>query len=335
MDIQLDKYGEILAKCKCKSCDEVIKFRFFPKQLQIIKKGEIEFIKCPKDIKLNCKKCNGSIDPLSLYDFKPIRRPFFFKHILYLPESFLETHKISEKQCKWGIEKIAKIFNFPIEKVDPTNLNYRQLIHLIGYSNSIPRLKKFIERLVKVFSNKISPNYSSKYNFILAGISMFNGVLPIDDEYLINIILQPNLAKKDKEEQDLILDRLKYLCKNLFWLNQTLSYKIFHEIEVSLIDLYNFIEKVNELYILLFKFDIVPTTKNQLMEIYAKIRHALAHSNIIIHENQRLLIDINNQKQIQGKLGNIEEISDEILIVSVIISQISGLYQILFQTIKT
>ncbi|WP_371802938.1 hypothetical protein [Candidatus Lokiarchaeum ossiferum] len=325
-------FGEILAKAPCPGCKTEVIFRFFPNQVNLDRKDSGDEISLPDNLQLRCKKCGEIIPTTSLISFNFIERPVFLRQILYLPEYFLDSHPINDVQRQWGIQKVATIFHFSINQINPANHNYRQLIHLLGYCKTHPRLQKFANRLSGAFSNHITSKYTPEYNFILTGISMFNGIVGMDDVQIINLISTSNPKSISKENQTSILNRIKFICKNLFWLNQTLSYNLFHEIGVSKIDLYNFMEKYNDLYKILFGFSIVPTQKHQLMEIYAKMRHAFAHSNIIIHEGKAVLVDINAKKQIIGTIGTVKDITDEMIIVCVIISQVTGLYQLLYQT---
>lgn len=255
----------------------------------------------------------------------------FIQGALHFLDEYFENKNITKQEILSGKFFVRQIFNKDQNHdLDLSNLNYGQLIKITALASRFPRCADALEYLMENFQQYIHPYWGAYYNLIFIGTHFINGVSSQDT--IPQVKYRKNYDELQPQKQCECYN-LAICVMEIYCLTQILRTQIYNNINVSIQNLYNFLDKFNILFRDLFQFRIADTSIS--LNPYRRLRHAIAHSHFIIQGDQIKFVDWDysrHPRTVNGMLNyNVTEITEEMLYLCVIISQIVALYQLMQQ----
>ena len=275
----------------------------------------------------------------------------FGNGIMYLnildifPPSFIEEKNLTETELNNAKASFRLIFNKPDDnELDINNKHFGDLIKFIAIANRYPRCKKSIAYLIQEFQRLFQGTYKPAYNLIFIGMWATEdspSSLDIISYLKFNKQKYDELTEKDKNS----CINLKIIIREIFCLTQLFEESIRGGAYPAIQDLYNYLDKLNELFNELFHFKIADVNRGGILEPYTLLRHSIAHSHFVLVDNQIRLVDWEHfkkedtikiktigRKRVNNILDfNLNEIREEMTMISMIFCQIIALYQLMQQ----
>ena len=336
-------FKEYLIKWKCNKCgnENMISVKNNMGYISGKQKNSVisAYTKFLPEIK--CKSCKFILEKGSNVNIMMIEPPFFNKSVPFFEELFLQSYNYSEKDIEKSKKYLASIYGWDVEDISENNVNIQQLLKLIRIASNLPRCQESLRRFKKSFIKNVIPIYNNEYSPIFIGTCLFNGLIsliPGEDPrfYVARLVFKKEFNSLTENEQM----KIYHFCiniKEIFCLQRLMEHPLFHGKGLQIHDIYNLLEKYDMFFKFLFKIQLVESKKNQLLEPYKRIRHAVAHSHYIYQDNQIKLVDWEygkNKKNVQQVIGNYNKIAEEMLILVTIIAQIVATYQLFYQNRK-
>jgi hypothetical protein len=333
-------FKEIIVKWQCMKCNNENKFSIKKHEGKLTGKekgSEIQMIK-QNNAPILCQFCNSEMVKGQHVESMMIDNPFFNKAIPFFEEIFLQKFDYSDKETQYARKYLASIYAYDLNKINKQNPNLQQLISLIAIASTFPRSKKALDILKKTFVEHVTVKYNSGYNGIFSGTFLFNGIISLQTNMDVEghvselIYNQKNETLSAKIQQKIF--NFCVTVKEIFCLQRMMAESLFSGKGMQIHDIYNLLEKYNDFFKFLFNIPIVHIKKDDLLGPYTQIRHAVAHSHYIFQENQIKLVNWEyhgKKRKVIGAIGNYQEIATEMAFFVVIIAQIVGTYQLIYQ----
>lgn len=182
------------------------------------------------------------------------------------------------------------------------------------------------------FQNHIHPIWKPSYNFIFSGPSF--GRVP--SQFPLEIMAQIKFNHKHYEnlnsEEKQICDDLNVHIMEMHCVIRIITQNLNEGLKPSIINIYNLFDKFEYLFNNLFNFHITDTRYNQSLDVYRKIRNAIAHSNFILQQETIRLVEWLKKHHAIGIIEvDFDGIQEEMIILCTIICQVIALYQLMQQ----
>lgn len=202
---------------------------------------------------------------------------------LHIPDNIIQQNeKITETEVKNAKIIILKLLGKNDDHIN--NLNNPWLKHLINvtvYAYRRPRCIKAIEYIIKRMEKKINPQYFSAYNFVFMKATSDFGLF---NESQMDVIAQLII----KKHEDALSDVEKQKCvsflvliREIYALSQIIKTDLNFQQSSHIMNLYNIIDKFNDLFRGLFGTKIFDIYRSLKPHKYA--RNSIAHAHYVIN----------------------------------------------------
>ena len=250
------------------------------------------------------------------------------------PASFFEEKNLTKEELNIAKKDFRLIFNMSDDlKIDITNLNYGDLIKMIALVKRYPRCKKSIDYLIKEFQRLFQSVYKPSYNLVFT--MMWPGEITTPMDVISSLKFgKQKFADLTTQDQTICIN-IRMLMREIHCLTQMFRSTIQSGSYPSIQDLYNYLDRFNEIFKELFNFRVADIRRSGILEPYILLRHAIAHSHFVIEEDGIKLVDWQYRpvKKVRAILKfNLDEIREEMTIISMIFCQIIVLYQLMQQS---
>ena len=204
------------------------------------------------------------------------------QNCLHLSQIYIQKNKevtINEiQEAKIVISKLLNKSEQHLKNLDKEFLSHLLNATVFGFRRD--NCKKAIKYLTGVLMEKILPSYIPAYNFVFMGATATNGLLSDNPMDIISQLIykKHKIDLVMKEEQKCL--SILVLIKEIYAVSQIIQTDLDFKGPFYLINLYNIIDKFNELFQALFDtriFDIY-----SVLEPHKFARHSIAHAHFII-----------------------------------------------------
>lgn len=202
---------------------------------------------------------------------------------LHIPDKIIQQNeKITETEVKNSKIIILKLLGKNDDHIE--NLNNPWLKHLINatvFAYRRPLCIKAIEYIIKRMEKKINPQYFSAYNFVFMCATSNFGLFNASQMDIISQLIF-------KKHEDVLSEIEKRKCvsflvliREIYAVSQIINTDLNINHSPNILNLYNLIDKFNDLFRDLFKTKIFDIYRSLKPHYYA--RNSIAHAHYIIN----------------------------------------------------
>jgi len=201
---------------------------------------------------------------------------------LHFPDKIIENENITEVEKKRAKLIILRLVGKKEEYIE--NLDNFWLQHLINATVIAYRRRHCvdaIEYLIDKMEKDINPNYFPAYNFIFMGATATNGVFTSSQMEVISQLI----FRRHRDDLTEMEERKCYsflvLIREIFAVSQLIKTDLYLNGSLYITNLYNIIDKFNDLFRTLFKtpiFDIY-----EVLEPHKNARNSIAHAHFVVN----------------------------------------------------
>ena len=274
---------------------------------------------------------------------------------LHFPDNVVQRNEvIGSKELENAKIAIIQLLNKSTDNLKILDRpEFRHLLNAIVYAYRRDSCRETIQYFAKKIIKKIHPNYFPAYNLVFMGVTTFNGLVSeLPKDVISQLIFQKHEDKLTDKEIQICLSTL-VLIKEIFALMQLIQSSFNFKDIIYLTNLFNVLDKFNELFRTLFNtriFDLY-----QALKPHRLARNSIAHSHFIIdlpEDSERIkedeIVEIVPQmviwkydKESKNYLVldyfnsiynvSVNEIRNDLIVLSVFIYQFLLLFQYLMQ----
>lgn len=201
---------------------------------------------------------------------------------LHFPDNVIQRNEvISSEELEKAKITIIQLLNKSTQKLKILDRpEFKHLLNAIVYAYRRDSCRKTIQYFTKKMLKNIHPNYFPAYNLVFMGVTTFNRLVSYSQKDVISqLIFQKHEDGLTEKENQICLSTL-VLIRETFALTQLIQSSFNFRNDIYLTNLFNVLDKFNELFRTLFNtriFDLYRALKPHRLA-----RNSIAHSHFII-----------------------------------------------------